>query len=778
MQKINKLYAAMLIVCLAVPLIFVSFTTLNPISAQAETTIYIDPTPVIATVCETFTVALNVRDVTDLYAWQVKLSWNPNLLECVGYSFGPFLTPPTVRPEPIINNAEGWIIAGDSRMVPSGVSGSGTIFYIEFHCKGAGECDLIFIYSETVLFDSNSIEIPYVAVNGHVIQQREIPEILDVELYPREVVDLEDPTGTQWHELYPGVTNYYHLMGWEPGYVLSPEDQIDMYLIDPPMQIYLESYEPIDLLMPICTMWYEIMPEPWAWHLTSWEDNNGDGYLSACDQIDMTNTQTGDVVWFHVREIIPPDPLPPQLRQMILDVKYWFQVDEVTVDMTLSPPEPPGPQIFVDYKCGYWTFDPKKPICTKWNQIDPELGPVRSLHLTSWEDNGNGVLDPSDIIDMTPLFPNAGPVEYYHVDFISISLKLTPKPSPPVVPPPPFPEGPVYLESALSYYEFDLSNPVCTKWHEIYPVYSRIWHLSSWENFRGLSPSDNIVLALKNEFGEPIPGTEVEYHVDKLTVAMNLTDTREVTHIVKFEESLKEFKMYHWRYPVSTQWHEVNPEYCRQWHILDWLDNGDGYLGYCDLILMIDKHTGLIEEFHVESLSTDMWLTISHDIAVTNVTPLKTVVGQGYTMNINVTVENQGYYMETFTLTVYANETAIATQILTLGGGDCPICGIEWNVPSDFPKGNYTIWAYAVPVLGEIDTADNTFTDGWVFVTIPGDVDANNLVNMLDLYYIALTYGTTPPNPNYNPNHDIDNNGIINMLDLYIAALHYGQTDP
>jgi hypothetical protein len=58
-------------------------------------------------------------------------------------------------------------------------------------------------------------------------------------------------------------------------------------------------------------------------------------------------------------------------------------------------------------------------------------------------------------------------------------------------------------------------------------------------------------------------------------------------------------------------------------------------------------------------------------------------------------------------------------------------------------------------------------------------VDANGLVNMLDLYHIAQNYGGTAPfaSPDV-ANCDINNDGIINMLDLYIAALYFGQTGP
>jgi len=687
----------------------------SPVSASPLATIYIDPTPVTALVCQNFTVAVNIKDVMDLVAWQIKLSFNPNLLECLSVTEGPFLkssAPYGTSFVPIINNdtvlARCYLLPDPGGVFPPGVNGSGTLAYIEFHCKGAGECDLVFLaFPDTVLIDSIGNVIPHSAVNGHVVQNA---LTLDVELYPRKVVDLEDPTSTQWHELHPGKTNYYHLMSWEPGRVLSPEDQIDMYLIDPPVKVYLESLIIVDPHVPIGTVWFEYAPIEQPWLLTSWEDNNGDGYLSACDQIDMLNEITGDVVWFHVQDIIPPGP-EPGYKMMHLDVKYWFQVDEVTVDMTLSPIEIPGPQIFVEYKCGYWTFDPKKPICTKWNQIDPQMGPVRCLHLTSWYDNENSVLDPGDIIDMTPLYPTPGPVEYYQVKFVSISLKLTPKPSPPVVPPPPV--GPMYLESAISYDLFDLSNPVCTKWHEIYPVYSRIWHLSSWENFYGLSPSDQIVLALKDEFGEPIPGTEAEYHVDKLTVAMNLTDMREITHIVKFEESLKEFKMYHWTNPVSTQWHEVNPEFSRQWHILAWEDNGDRYLGYCDLILMIDKHTGLEEVFHVESLSTDMWLTRKlHDVAVTAVSSRYPVVYRGQIDPISVTITNLGDFNE-LTVDVYAyydGNLAAPKKTTSLLIGETKTLAFNWDT-TGVPPGVYTISAKAVIPVDDAPS-NNYLSDG------------------------------------------------------------------
>ena len=791
---------------------FAALTSMRVAKASPNPIVQPYPPEIVIPFCETGDIAICVENFVGLYGFEFKIWWLKDVVDYAGYDWKPL--PPewptviTLGPEFDENATHKAVYFAIAPMPPSdpfSYPGLWRFIDLYWHCIRPGvDSPLIFDRDLTNLYDEMGLPIPIERIiDGLVINPPGPPE--DLELYPREVVDLGDPTCTQWHELHPDKSRYYHLTGWEPSRVLTPCDQIDMYALDSPEKIYLESMDLVDLMLPICTEWFEVAPMPFMWHLSSWEDTNGDGMLSPSDQIDMTNLDTGDVVWFHVQDIFPPDPAP-QPRQMILDVKYWFEVDEVTVDMWLSPLEG-GRQIFVEYKCGYWTFDPENPICTKWNEIEPDIGPVRCLHLTSWiDDNEDGELSPCDTIDMTPMFPWPGPVEYYHVDFMSISLKLTPKPSPPVVPPPPV--GPVYLESAISYDEFDLANPVCTKWHEIYPFYSRIWHLSSWENSLILSPSDQIVLTLKDPVThEPIPGTEAEYHVDKLTVAMNLTSMYTgMEHIVKFEGSLKQFKNYHWMEPISTQWHEVNPTYCRQWHLWDWMDTGPPPgLSPCDYILMIDKETGEPEEFHVESLSTDIIVTLKvHDVAVINVTHLKTVVGQGLCMFIDATVENQGYFTETNVLvTAFADSTAIQTQtIASLAPGAQTTLTFLWNT-TGFAKGVYTLSTHAWKVPGEIDTADNTYVDCTVTVACIGDITGpfgvpDGVVDMRDISLVARGFGashvTNPASPKYcqywhptpcamcphSPNCDLTGpppglpDGTIDMRDISLVARLFG----
>jgi parallel beta-helix repeat protein len=115
----------------------------------------------------------------------------------------------------------------------------------------------------------------------------------------------------------------------------------------------------------------------------------------------------------------------------------------------------------------------------------------------------------------------------------------------------------------------------------------------------------------------------------------------------------------------------------------------------------------------------------SYDIGIIKITTSKTVVGQGYNMDVSATVENQGVSKETFNVTVYANTTIIETRKLTLASGNSTTLTFTWNT-AGFAKGNYTISAYAWPVLGETDTNDNNMTSTiQVHVGVPGNVWGN-----------------------------------------------------
>lgn len=193
-----------------------------------------------------------------------------------------------------------------------------------------------------------------------------------------------------------------------------------------------------------------------------------------------------------------------------------------------------------------------------------------------------------------------------------------------------------------------------------------------------------------------------------------------------------------------------------------------------------------------------LFVSSSHDVAVTNVTCGKTVVCQGYNCSdIDVIVANIGDFTEVFNVTVYVNMTANAnlTSIaefsnVSLNSGNSAILISHWNT-TGFSKGNYTINAYAEPVPGDTDTANNNFTGGWVFVSTIGDLTGgtsnpwdfvpDGKVDGKDIAIVALCYGSAPGCPPpyvWNPNSDVNNDAKIDGKDIALVAAHFGQAGP
>jgi len=172
------------------------------------------------------------------------------------------------------------------------------------------------------------------------------------------------------------------------------------------------------------------------------------------------------------------------------------------------------------------------------------------------------------------------------------------------------------------------------------------------------------------------------------------------------------------------------------------------------------------------------------DIAVTNIKSYKTVVGQGFTSRIEVTVKNQGNSVENINITIYTNTTTAGTEHITLAGGGEKIIIFTWDT-TGFAKGNYTLSAYATPLPGETDIADNTYTDGTVGLVTPGDLNGDGVVNSLDLSLTSAHWYPGPPiGPlNYDTNYDIDSDGAINIVEVGIISAYWtgppkGPLDP
>jgi hypothetical protein len=164
------------------------------------------------------------------------------------------------------------------------------------------------------------------------------------------------------------------------------------------------------------------------------------------------------------------------------------------------------------------------------------------------------------------------------------------------------------------------------------------------------------------------------------------------------------------------------------------------------------------------------------NIVIAKISLEKAFVGQGFAAEVYVHIANQGIAAERFNVTFCLDEIPVETKNTTAAGISTNSLTFRWDTTS-FGKGNYTVGAYADPLTVEINTTDNVLVDGWIFLTIPGDMDGDRDVDIFDVVSTAYAYGTREGDSQYVPDYDIDGDGTIDLLDMVTIAGNYGQTD-
>jgi len=160
-----------------------------------------------------------------------------------------------------------------------------------------------------------------------------------------------------------------------------------------------------------------------------------------------------------------------------------------------------------------------------------------------------------------------------------------------------------------------------------------------------------------------------------------------------------------------------------------------------------------------------------HDNAVTKVAASKVIAGQGFKVRLEVTITNHGDYAETINAGIYAGTTLVSLQAITLESRSHITITFTWNT-TGYAYGNYTISAFVDPVLGEVDLVDNDLAGGWIFVSIPGDINGDQYVNAKDTVLLGSAFY---PAGMYNPNADINDDDWCNAKDAVILGTYFGQ---
>jgi parallel beta-helix repeat protein len=180
----------------------------------------------------------------------------------------------------------------------------------------------------------------------------------------------------------------------------------------------------------------------------------------------------------------------------------------------------------------------------------------------------------------------------------------------------------------------------------------------------------------------------------------------------------------------------------------------------------------------------------SHDVGIiaNKSQKQRTIVGNN--LSITVIMLNYGIHPENLTIELYANATITCRVMnITLEPRSSDAKTLIWNT-SGLAKGNYTIWAYVIPVDGETDTSDNTFLGVSINVTIAGDVSGNGKVDLEDVLAVAIAFGALRganglywhqpicPTCPHSQNLDIDDKGEIDLADYLYVVINYGKEDP
>lgn len=166
-----------------------------------------------------------------------------------------------------------------------------------------------------------------------------------------------------------------------------------------------------------------------------------------------------------------------------------------------------------------------------------------------------------------------------------------------------------------------------------------------------------------------------------------------------------------------------------------------------------------------------------HDVAIVSILPKNTIIGQGLTLNISVTIVNNGLFSETFNVTLFANATQAAPPqtVANLNAGKNVTLLFQWNT-KNWTISNYTLSATADTVPGEPNTANNTLVDGTIYVMLTGDVNNDGIVNIKDIAALCLTshaFNAFSGGAHYIPYMDIDASGRIDMRDVLIIAMNF-----
>jgi hypothetical protein len=136
-KRLVIVVSSVVILVLAVALVYVVMRNVN------GPEIYVDPQTTVAGPGQNFTINVRISDASDLYGWELGLSWNSTLFDNASAVEGSFFNGSTFF-VPVVNITGGYIFLDDTLLGAStpGVNGNGVLTIIQLHVSSSGSCPL------------------------------------------------------------------------------------------------------------------------------------------------------------------------------------------------------------------------------------------------------------------------------------------------------------------------------------------------------------------------------------------------------------------------------------------------------------------------------------------------------------------------------------------------------------------------------------------------------------------------------------------------------------
>ena len=118
----------------------------------------------------------------------------------------------------------------------------------------------------------------------------------------------------------------------------------------------------------------------------------------------------------------------------------------------------------------------------------------------------------------------------------------------------------------------------------------------------------------------------------------------------------------------------------------------------------------------------------------------------------------------------------VAQTTVTLAPAAQQVVSLAWD-PGSLPRGYYTIFGAAAPVVGEFVISNNVGSYPINFLQkFKGDVSGDCKVDIIDLSTVGAAFGSSIGGAAYKANADLNNDNTINIIDLVLVAGSFGQS--